>query len=440
MSSCRVKDIYPEIATIKKGDSNTKINGHGLVGIKDSNSGGENDVLEDVFSSQEDCLNLQGEKLLGQGVSFKKETVKMSDIEYLSPEDGKAALEKTIIYYDSLSGKDRETTGILVETGVDTSSVWIDEFTVEVPMECFEESVLATSSTSTKPAWEGFEDLIFEETELSKDNCSIVDSSWEKNEEGISAIYVIRQEKYGTYAKYEYQADMIIDFDEGIFAKVKKNQKLLDSYRGINDEVYGLVKIDGTKVNHPIMKSEDEGFYLWHDLYKNYNSYGVPFVTKISDLEKTGGNSMIYGHRLDDQDVFGSLSEYEDVNYYKEHPYIETVTDKGSCRWLIFAYVLVCNEDEDAFRYFENYDFSSKKEYEEYMEQVRKRNWLDVPVDVGIEDTYLTLSSCSKEKTGIKTNRMMIMAVRVEYDADYSDVVKNSRRIGDPLLPDNIKN
>ena len=58
------------------------------------------------------------------------------------------------------------------------------------------------------------------------------------------------------------------------------------------------------------------------------------------------------------------------------------------------------------------------------MEEVKKRNWLDVPFDYSNKDSFLTLSSCSKEKTGEGNNRMVVMAVKIKDDFDYKKTVE----------------
>lgn len=380
---------------------------------------------------------------ISEAASFKKEKVKLVDYDYLENED--EVLEfKSVACYNQVSCEDENIIARLVETGVDKEKSWIEEFEFEILVtddneeEMYDLDFLKVDSD--KPEWEGHESTITSLAGLNTGRLSIVDSYWKNSDEGKLAVYVIRNEKNGIVAKYEYEAERVIDENQdAFFTKVKKDVKLLNDYRKLNDEVYGLIRIDGSKLNHPLMRSSDDGFYLWHDLNREYNSHGVPFIKSYDDIEGSGGNSVIYGHRLDDNDVFGSLCQYEDIEYYKEHPYIETVTDKGNCKWLIFAYYLVCNEDENAFNYDEDCEFNSKKEFKAYMENVEARNWFEVPIDRGIEDTYLTLSSCSKEKSGNKTNRMVIMAVRVEYDADYSEEINRSRMKDNPLLPEKLK-
>ena len=217
---------------------------------------------------------------------------------------------------------------------------------------------------------------------------------------------------------------------------------LLQKYQDYNSDVVGIIRIDGTVLNHPIVQTvEDEEYYLYKDLDKKYNSHGVPFLSKDSQMEGQGGNCVVYGHNIYkiSRDVFADLMGYKDVEYYKEHPVIETVSESGTRKWLIFAYFIVDNSDADPFQYSDVTSFMSERAFEEYIYEVQKRNWLDVPSDLSMGDTILTLSSCSKELAGSGTNRMVVMAKQLDKDEDYFATVEGAKNALSPLLPEKLR-
>ena len=217
---------------------------------------------------------------------------------------------------------------------------------------------------------------------------------------------------------------------------------LLQKYQDYNSDVVGINRIDGTVLNHPIVQTvEDEEYYLYKDLDKKYNSHGVPFLSKDSQMEGQGGNCVVYGHNIYkiSRDVFADLMGYKDVEYYKEHPVIETVSESGTRKWLIFAYFIVDNSDADPFQYSDVTSFMSERAFEDYIYEVQKRNWLDVPLDLSMGDTILTLSSCSKELAGSGTNRMVVMAKQLDKDEDYFATVEGAKNALSPLLPEKLR-
>lgn len=217
---------------------------------------------------------------------------------------------------------------------------------------------------------------------------------------------------------------------------------LLQKYQDYNSDVVGIIRIDGTVLNHPIVQTvEDEEYYLYKDLDKKYNSHGVPFLSKDSQMEGQGDNCVVYGHNIYkiSRDVFADLMGYKDVEYYKEHPVIETVSESGTRKWLIFAYFIVDNSDADPFQYSDVTSFMSERAFEDYIYEVQKRNWLDVPLDLSMGDTILTLSSCSKELAGSGTNRMVVMAKQLDNDEDYFATVEGAKNALSPLLPEKLR-
>lgn len=229
--------------------------------------------------------------------------------------------------------------------------------------------------------------------------------------------------------------------DPGPYIDNKEDQALLEAYQAYNADVVGLIRIKGTVLNHPLVQTpKDEGYYLNRDLNGEYNSHGVPLLSADSRMEG-GGNTVIFGHNIHKRtkDVFADLAGYEELEFYKQHPVVETISESGTRRWLVFAYYLVDNAEPDAFRYSDAASFLSKQEFDAYMSQVKARNWLQVPVKVGVEDAFLTLSSCSLELAGSGTNRMVVMAVQLAADEDCQKIVDGAVMADAPLLPKRLR-
>ena len=221
----------------------------------------------------------------------------------------------------------------------------------------------------------------------------------------------------------------------------KADRELLKKYKDFNEDCAGFISIEDTVLNHPLMQSPyDEDFYLTHDLNKDYNAYGVPFLTLSSDLKRESGNNIIYGHniRYNDRDVFADLVFYEDIEFYKNHPLIKLITDEGTDFYIIFAYYLIDTKDND-FVYWDKSEWENEPEYLKYMEEVDKRNWLETEIPCDIGDKYLTLSSCSVELAHSGSNRMVVMARKLKSNEKYSKYTDGSTLKTNPLLPEKLR-
>lgn len=233
-------------------------------------------------------------------------------------------------------------------------------------------------------------------------------------------------------------------FQDNYFERIPADESLLQKYRELNGDVVAVITIHGSILRHPVVQSPEkgEGFYLYHDLNLKPNSHGVPFLTLGSDLNGDGGNAIIYGHNIiwtKPQDIFCDLVNYEDIDYYKEHPVIEIITEKGTAKYLIFSYALMDTSDPDAFVYWENTDWESEEEFQSYMEEMERRNWLDVNIPYSSRDSFLTISTCSKELAHSGTNRMVIMAKRLAVGEDYEIYTMNAEMRKNPYLPEKLR-
>ena len=221
-----------------------------------------------------------------------------------------------------------------------------------------------------------------------------------------------------------------------------KDRKLLQKYQEYNKDVVGLIEIEDTVLNHPLVQTVSmEDYYLYKDLDKKYNSHGVPFLSKDSLMERQGGIVIVYGHNISKRtrDVFADLAGYEDLEFYQSHPVIKTVSKNGTRKWLIFAYFIVDNSDDEPFCYTDKTTFLSKEEHDAYFEEVQARNWLEVGVEPKMGDTYLLLSSCSRQLSGRGTNRMVVVARQLMAGESYEELVDHAKMAKDPLLPQRLR-
>lgn len=105
-----------------------------------------------------------------------------------------------------------------------------------------------------------------------------------------------------------------------------------DYWRSINPDIIGWVTVPGTNIDSPIVQAhaDDPGYYLHHDIYKNYNVYGCPYLD--ADCEESGfdsQNAVIFGHHMNDQTVFSAFASYSDKAFATEHNRILLQSPEG---------------------------------------------------------------------------------------------------------------
>ena len=66
--------------------------------------------------------------------------------------------------------------------------------------------------------------------------------------------------------------------------------------KSTNQDIIGWIEIEGTNINYPILKDNDNLYYLKHSYNQKYNSNGSIFTldNKPFEIEET----LIYGHNM----------------------------------------------------------------------------------------------------------------------------------------------
>ena len=138
-------------------------------------------------------------------------------------------------------------------------------------------------------------------------------------------------------------------------------QKYLPIYEQ-NDDFIAWVKIDGTKIDYPVMQTADDpNFYLKHAFDKTYSDYGVPYIQENCLIDNCD-NIVVYGHNMNNGSMLADLCKYEDEEFYKEHKYIQfdTLLDYG--RYEIVAVFKTSANIGQGFAYHQFNDAANEEE------------------------------------------------------------------------------
>ena len=181
--------------------------------------------------------------------------------------------------------------------------------------------------------------------------------------------------------------------------KVKKIVSTVSEYLVIEDEVYrveeeikevnedivGWLKVDNTKIDYPVVKGEDNKFYLTHDLDKNKNSAGWIFMDYKNNLDDQ--NIVIYGHHRRDGSMFGSIDKL-----YKNGGKITLVVGDETRTYQIFSIYETTSNDYYSITNFDNID--------EAIEEFKDRSEIDFKQSDFSTKQIITLSTCTNDNKG----------------------------------------
>lgn len=157
-----------------------------------------------------------------------------------------------------------------------------------------------------------------------------------------------------------------------------------------NPDVLGWLLIPGTRVSYPVVQGTDNSYYLDHTWRGGKNSVGAIFMECRNSSDLSDFNTIIYGHRMNNRSMFGTLSQYKNRSYWQAHPYVYLTDDSGTHRYEIFAAGEV-SVDSDVYRLGLRSDSSRQS----FLDSCLALSALNTGVTPHTYDKVLTLSTCT---------------------------------------------
>ena len=205
-----------------------------------------------------------------------------------------------------------------------------------------------------------------------------------------------------------------------------------DKLKAINPDIIGWITISNTEVNNPVFQTDNNQFYVDHDMDKKKNTYGALFLDYRCDIDPKAltQNQIIYGHNMRYGAMFGSLDEYRDIEFAKKSSIVKFDSLYEQRVYKIFAIMIVNDTEDETFGYsYTAYrsEFTGDTDFLQWVDRSKQRSLYDFPVDVKAEDEVITLSTCCYDYTNA---RFVILARLVrngeESTVDASKIVKNT--------------
>lgn len=111
----------------------------------------------------------------------------------------------------------------------------------------------------------------------------------------------------------------------------------LEPLQAASKAVTGWICIPDTKLSYPLVQGKDNAYYLDRAWNGRYSALGSIFLDVRNNAGLTDFHTLIYGHRMKNGSMFGSLKYYNDFSYLAEHPYVYIKTEEGVRQYEIFA-------------------------------------------------------------------------------------------------------
>ena len=165
-----------------------------------------------------------------------------------------------------------------------------------------------------------------------------------------------------------------------------------DALTKINPDVIGWLTLNGTVVDYPVVKGEDNDYYLNHLYTGEYNSLGTLFVDFRNSYPFNDKITTIYGHSMLNGSMFFILERYKRQDFYEEHKqFFYETKDKN--------YILepFAGKVMDAKIPFLQFNFDSDEEFMEYIDEYVRTSTFKSDVTIDKDDKVVMMIKCSAD-------------------------------------------
>lgn len=214
----------------------------------------------------------------------------------------------------------------------------------------------------------------------------------------VYQIIAIQWEYIRSDRLYDAAAATYVTAQEGAGASPSVD---ITALREINRDVVAWILVDGTDISYPVLHTTNNEKYLTTAYDGTKSSNGSIFMNAYNAADFTDQNTLIYGHHMRDQSMFGKLLEFEDPAFLESHRSFTVYTDTKTLRYAIFAAYVTYSA---SFVYSDHFDYSW--DFYEFIEKSLAASSVDMQVDVTEEDRIVTLSTCTSR--GNRAERFVV--------------------------------
>lgn len=169
-------------------------------------------------------------------------------------------------------------------------------------------------------------------------------------------------------------------------------EKVFSTLQEINKDTVGWLTVNNTRIDYPVVQAKDNDYYLRRDYYQNKNRHGWIFMDYRNNPDELNENTIIYGHNLANQTMFGTLRYALNSYWYKKsaNQIITFNTPNENMKFQIFSIYTIPTTND-----YLDITFPTTDAYQTYIDLVKGRSIYDFNIEVTTGDKILTLSTCA---------------------------------------------
>ena len=193
----------------------------------------------------------------------------------------------------------------------------------------------------------------------------------------------------------------------------------------VNPDYKGWLTIYGTQISEPVVQGETNETYLRTNINGEHAEAGTLFLDETTDLSQDG-NLIIYGHKMNDGTMFGTLDKFEDEEFFDNNGTVCWESEKGKEYYQIFALLVLPG-------YSTAPDFIDLQAWNNVLDEEQTADMLNTIADRASifrgesfnleKDKYLFLVTCDYS---INNGRLVLVGRRLSKKSETEDTTEES--------------
>lgn len=184
--------------------------------------------------------------------------------------------------------------------------------------------------------------------------------------------------------------------EEQITEEEKKITVDFDSLIEKNRDVIGWLYCEDTPINYAIVQAEDNEFYLRRGIDGKHSHSGSLFADFRNASDFTDKNTVIYGHNMNNFEMFGTLIRYKDQEYFDSHPELLLITPNASYTVSLIAGF----EEKSTPAFYEK--LVSFENAEEMLNAFISKSVFKSSCSFSDSDKFITFSTCTDDYSDVR--------------------------------------
>lgn len=183
-----------------------------------------------------------------------------------------------------------------------------------------------------------------------------------------------------------------------------------DAMLKYNDESKGYIKLDGTRIQYPIVQHSDNDYYLVKGSDKVANGGGAIFMdSRCGGLDAR--MSVVYGHNMMDGSMFHDLMKFSKEDFCKKNQTFDVYVGHRHYIYHVFSSFRTKADNEDIYKF----GFKDDDEFAKWIKKTYDKSNFKYDSKIpGVSDKILICSTCV-DNNG---NRMVVCMYRGEEVVD----------------------